>query len=138
MFLLGRAIPFVVQAGAALTGLTSGPAPQAANPRVAASLSRLSATFEGNIDKFDDVHLGAAAREMAGEVVAWNAAANRPFDHVTEVRSAANGMRNVIRGISNVLQNGRPSEEQRRALEALRDRARAALERAQEAGVISR
>jgi RHS repeat-associated protein len=127
-----RSLPYVSSIGAAMTGLSNGPGPAAANPRAGASLARLAATFEANVDKLDDVHLGAAAREAAGEVVAWNQAAGRPFDHGTEVRSAMQGMRNVISGVDRLLSKGRPTAEQRAQAETLKSQAVGALTKAQE------
>ena len=136
VFLLVRAAPFIARVGAGMTGLTvAGSASVAGNSRAGATLGRLSATFEGNVDKFDDLHLDAAARELAGEVVSWSQAAGRAFDHVTEVRNAMRGMRNVISGVNRLLANGRPTAEQRAVAEGLRASAIEALKKAQEAGV---
>lgn len=87
------------------------------------------------MDKFDDMHLDAAAREAAGEVVAWNASAGRAYDHLTEVRNAMQGMRNVISGVNRLLAKGTPSEAQAAAAAALKQKAIEALRKAQEAGV---
>ena len=116
-----------------MTGLTAVPAAGTANPRAAATLGRLGATLEGNLDKLDDLHLSAAAREMGGEVVAWSTAKGRAFDHVTEVRNAMQGLRNVIHGVNRLLTQGRPTDAQRAEAEALRSRAVDALQRAQQA-----
>jgi len=94
--------------------------------------------FEGNIDKFDEMHLDAAAREAAGEVVAWKDAAGGAYDHLTEVRNAMQGMRNIISSVNRLLKNGLPSEAQAAAAEALKQKAIDALRRAQEAGVTRR
>lgn len=81
------------------------------------------------------MHIDAAVREMSGEVVAWNQSAGRAYDHVTEVRGAMQGMRNVITGVNKLLKNGRPTPEQTKAAEALRQQAIEALQKAQQAGV---
>lgn len=107
-------------------------------PPRSGTIERLTATFEGYIDKLDDMHLDAATREAAGEVVAWKDAAGRAYDHLTEVRNAMQGMRNVISGVNRLLTNGRPSEAQAAAAEALKQQAIEALRRAQEAGVTRR
>ena len=93
----------------------------------------MGATLEGNLDKLDDLHLDAAGREIAGEVVAWSTARGRPYDHVTEVRNAMQGLRNVIRSANKLLRNGRPTPAQRVDAEQLKARAIDALARAQEA-----
>ncbi len=115
-----------------MTGLSAGPAAAIENPRAASTLGRLAATLEANLPQLDNAHIGAAAREMAGEVVAWDAA-GRPYDHVTEVRSAIQGLRNVISGVRMLLNQGRPTDAQRVAAEALRDQAVAELNRATQA-----
>jgi hypothetical protein len=132
VFVLGRALPAIASAAAAMTGMTAAPAAVAANPRAAATLGRLGATLEGNLDKLDDLHLSAAAREISGEIVAWSSAKGRPFDHVTEVRNAMQGLRNVIHGVSKLLTQGRPTDAQRAEAEVLRRRAVDALQRAQQ------
>jgi hypothetical protein len=134
VFLLTRAAPFVANLGAAMTGLNAGSQAVASNPRAAATLGRLGATLRGNLDKFDDLHLEAAAAEQAGIAVAFKAT-GEAFDHLTEVRNAMRGMRNVISGANRLLRNGRPTDEQRAAAEALRQGALEALEKAEQAGV---
>ena len=123
--------PTIARIGAALTGLYVGQS-GAGNARAAATIGRLTATLEGNLDKLDDLHLEAAGREIGGEVVARNAA-GRAFDHVTEVRNAMNGMRRVARDATRLLENGRPTDAQRGEAEALRTRALDLLKKAQEA-----
>jgi len=62
------------------------------------------------VDKYkkhlDDAHLDAARRELKGEVVATKPDGS-PFDHVTEVDEAMDGLRNRIESINNKL--GSPS-----------------------------
>jgi RHS repeat-associated protein len=134
VFLLGRAAPFIASAAAAMTGLSGGQT-QASNARAGATIDRLTATFEGNMDKLDGLHLDAAAREAAGEAVAWKESAGRAYDHLTEVRGAMQGLRNVISGVNRLLKNGRPTDAQRQAAEALRQQAIDALKKAQDAGI---
>jgi len=131
VFALGRVAPLVASIGAGLTGLSAGPA-VVANTRAAATLGRLTATLEANIGKLDDIHLNAAAREAAGEVVARDLT-GRAFDHVTEVRNAIRGVRNALSGANRLLRQGQPTPEQRQQAEMLRQRAIEALVRAQEA-----
>ena len=122
--------PRIAQIGAALTGLAVGTGGR--NPRAAATIGRLTATLEGNLDKLDDLHLDAAARELGGEVVA-RTSSGRPFDHVTEVRNAMQGLRNVVSGVNRLLEKGRPTDAQRARAEALRQQALEALKKAQTA-----
>jgi hypothetical protein len=82
--------------------------------------------------------MDAAAREAAGEVVAWKDAAGRAYDHLREVRNAMQGMRNVISGVNRLLKNGLPSEAQAAAAQALKQKAIDALAKAQAAGVTRR
>lgn len=120
--------PPLSRVSSAMTGLSAGPT----NPRAAATLGRMGATLRGNIDKLDDIHLNAAARELAGEVVA-RTPSGRAYDHVSEVRSAIQGLRNVISDAERLLERGRPTAEQAEVAVRLRQQAMEALRRAEEA-----
>lgn len=138
LYFLTRAAPMIARAGAAMTGLY-GPSPAVAtqtNARAAATLGRLTAVYRGNIDKLDDMHLDAAVREQAGEIVALKPNGD-PFDHLQEVRNAMQGMRNVVAGVNRLVNNGQPTVAQRAEAQLLREEAIRALQRAQEAGVRS-
>jgi len=84
------------------------------------------------------MHLDAAVREAAGEVVKWDVARGQPYNHLLEVRNAMQGMRNVAAAMKRLLEKGQPTEAQREAAEALRQKAIEALQRAREAGVTRR
>jgi putative RNase toxin 28 of polymorphic toxin system len=140
VFFLGRVFPAIARFNGALTGLSAaGGGPPVGrvveNTRAAATISRWTAVFEGTFDKFNDMHLDAAARELAGEVVHWDVGKGRPSDHVLEVQNAISGMRNVASAMKRLLEQGAPTESQRAAAEALRQQAIEAIQRAREAGV---
>ena len=143
MFFLGRVFPAIAEWSGALTGLSAGASGPRVyqlpdNTRAATTITRWTAVFEGNIDKFDDMHLDAAVREAAGEVVKWDVARGQPYNHLLEVRNAMQGMRNVAAAMKRLLEKGQPTEAQREAAEALRQKAIEALQRAREAGVTRR
>jgi RHS repeat-associated protein len=144
VFFLGRVFPAVAEWTGALSGLSAGASAasgvryaEAGGP-AAKTISRWTATFEGNIDRLDDMHIDAAVRELAGEVVHWSTAKNRASDHITEVRGAMGGMRNVAGAMKRLLEKGQLTEDQRQAAQALRQRAIDALQRARDAGVTPR
>jgi hypothetical protein len=61
--------------------------------------------------------MDAARRELNGEVVARRPD-GVPFDHVTEVREAMNGLRNTVTGLQRKLGHPGLTAEQRAATQA--------------------
>ena len=92
---------------------------------VEGTLARTGAKLGNLLSKLDRSHLSAAARELKGFVSGW--------DHVTEVREAAAGTRNVIKSLNGVLGNPNINQLEREAAERFLGTASRALDAAEKA-----
>jgi RHS repeat-associated protein len=104
------------------------------------ALGREITSIEGKITRqmkhLDAEHISAAARELKGEVVKINPRDGKPFDHVTEVREAAQGLQNQANKIESMLGSGDLTKKARAALENNLRQANKKLEELKQAGVI--
>jgi len=71
-----------------------------------------------NIEKaLDKKHLNAARQELQGKVVKINPKDGLPYDHITEVRNAQQGLANQIAKLKDALANTPKSSDEAQALE---------------------
>jgi hypothetical protein len=94
------------------TGSPQGPGDPNGDSNLKSDRSRPTDRYK---ESLDDRHLDAARRELKGEVVRVNPRTGKPYDHVTEVRSAQQGLQNRIEQIKRQLgsPSSRLSEAQR-------------------------
>ena len=93
--------------------------------REARILQPLSTRMFNQLKSVDSRHLEIARRELRGVVTGW--------DHVTEVREAAQGLRNTITSLRGFLQNPNISDDARRFATDLLRRASRGADRAERA-----
>ncbi len=111
-------MPVVGVAGRAAVAAEEAGAARGLVQRIGAKLGRIGS----HLTRRD---LSAAAQELRGVQTGW--------DHVTEVRDAAQGMRNQIGRLNRLLGNPNLSAANRAALEGLLGRASRALDAAERA-----
>jgi RHS repeat-associated protein len=111
-------LPVIGVAGRAAGAAEEASAARGLIDRIAAKLTRIASHLKRS-------DLSGAAQELRGVPTG--------FDHVTEVRDAAQGMRNQIARLNRLLGNPNLSAENRGPLEALLGRASRALDAAERA-----
>jgi hypothetical protein len=99
-------------------------------------VTRLGKNIANNLKSLDAEHIGAAVRELAGQVVKINPRDGQPYDHVTEVRNAAQGLTNSAGRIKNMLGDPNLTGKARSALEGQLRQANQKLEELKKAGII--
>ena len=80
--------------------------------------------------------MAAAVRELAGEVVKINPRDGQPYDHVTEVRNAAQGLTNTSERIKKMLGDPSLSSKARGELESQLRTAKKKLDELRETGLL--
>jgi RHS repeat-associated protein len=99
-------------------------------------ITSLGKNIANNLKSLDDVHVGAALRELAGEVVKINHRDGQPYDHVTEVRNAAQGLTNSADRIKKLLGDPNLTGKARSALEGQLRQAKQKLGELRKTGII--
>jgi len=96
-----------------------------ANGPLIESLGRIGKKLVNQLSHLDRRHLSIAARELRGLETGW--------DHVTEVRDAASGLRNTIRRLHRILGDPNLGDVSRRSATEMLSRASRALDAAERA-----
>jgi predicted nucleic acid-binding Zn-ribbon protein len=99
-------------------------------------ITGVEAKIARQMKHLDAEHIRAAARELKGEVVKINPRDGKPFDHVTEVREAAQGLQNQANKIKSMLGSGDLTKKARATLENSLRQVNKKLEELKQAGVI--
>ena len=99
-------------------------------------ITRLGDKVANNLKALDQQHISAATRELAGEVVKINERTGKGFDHVTEVRNAAQGLVNAAGRAKQLLGDPNLTQKARSALETTLRQANDKLKELRETGII--
>ncbi len=99
-------------------------------------ITRPGRNIVNNMKALDAEHISAAVRELAGEVVKINPRDGQPYDHVTEVRNAAQGLMNSTDRIKRMLGDSNLTRKARGELEGQLRQANEKLDELRKAGII--